>query len=71
MKYMNQAKYLYSINSACEALDIGRTTMHYLVKAGLIKCVQFGSEKRIPASELERIAAEGIPAIPKPSKVEA
>lgn len=59
-------QHLYSVNSAAAALDCGRTTLYYLIKAGLIKCVKFGNEKRIPASELERIAAEGLPSIPKP-----
>lgn len=66
---MNQAaKYLFSIEEACVALDIKRTTMHYLMTAKLIEYVQIGSHKKIPASELERISKEGISVIPKPEK---
>lgn len=56
----NEAKpLLYSPNSAARALDISRTKIYDLMKMGALGWVQIGADRRIRASELERLAAEG------------
>lgn len=52
-------KRLYSPNSAAQALDISRSKLYALMKAGSIRYVQIGTDRRIPATEVDRIAAEG------------
>lgn len=56
-----QSKLLYSTSSAAAALDVSRSTIYALMKAGLLKSVPFGADKRIPAEEVERLAKEGVP----------
>lgn len=65
-----EEKLLYSPNSAAHALDIARSTLYELMKAGLVKYVTFSNERRIPASEVKRLATEGIPSIPRRDKKE-
>lgn len=62
---ISQDKVLYSPSSAAAALDIARTAVYELMKHGLIKYVRYGADRRIPASELHRLAREGIPKLPK------
>lgn len=61
---------LYSVNSSAHALDCSRSILYDLMKAGLIKFVAFGSERRIPVEEVQRLAKEGIPSVPKRVKSE-
>lgn len=58
-------KLLYSVNSTAHALDCSRSILYDLMRAGLIKFVAFGNERRIPAEEVKRLATEGIPSVPK------
>lgn len=51
---------LLSPNSAARALDVSRSTIYGFMKQGLIRFVQVGSDRRIPAEEIARIAAEGL-----------
>lgn len=53
---------LHTPNSACRALDISRTKLYALMREGVLRYVLIGSDRRIPHSELERLAAEGAPA---------
>ncbi|KJK09317.1 helix-turn-helix domain-containing protein [Pseudomonas tussilaginis] len=62
---MEQLKLLFSVNNAAHALDCSRSSLYELMKAGLIKYVTFSNERRIPAEEVQRLATEGIPSIPK------
>ncbi|MGE0875659.1 MAG: helix-turn-helix domain-containing protein [Burkholderiales bacterium] len=55
---------LYSPNSTAEALDLSRSKVYALMKAGSLRYVNIGGDRRIPAEELERIAREGVPAKP-------
>lgn len=61
----SQEKVLYSPTNAAHALDIARSRVYELMEAGLLAYVKYGSDRRIPASELHRLAKEGIPSIPK------
>jgi excisionase family DNA binding protein len=57
----NTEQLLFSPNSAARALDISRTKMYGLMRDGIVRFVLIGADRRIPASELHRLAAEGIP----------
>jgi len=56
---MKEQRRLFSPNSAATALDISRNMVYALMKAGQIKWVTIGADRRIPADEIERIAAQG------------
>lgn len=66
---INQDKVLYTPTNFAHALDISRTRVYELMQAGLIAYVRYGSDRRIPATELHRFAVEGIPALPKKEAV--
>lgn len=57
---MIEAQKLYSISSASKALDVSKPQLYKLMKAGLIRYVHIGSDRRIPAEEIDRISKEGI-----------
>lgn len=50
---------LYSPNSAAKALDISRSKIYDLMKSGAVRFVMIDSDRRIPDSEIQRIASEG------------
>jgi excisionase family DNA binding protein len=58
---MEQLRQLYSVNRAAETLDLSRSKLYELMKRGQLRFVMVDSDRRIPLSEIERIAAEGIP----------
>lgn len=70
MAGLNYEKALFSPTNAAHVLDVSRTTVYELMKHGLIKFVAFGSERRIPADEIKRLVAEGIPSIPRRAKTD-
>ena len=53
-------KLLYSPNSAAAVLDISRSLVYDWMKKGELRFVLIGSDRRIPAEEIERIATHGI-----------
>jgi excisionase family DNA binding protein len=53
-------KQLLSPNSAAQALDVSRSTIYAMMKAGQIKFVSVGADRRIPAKEIKRIASRGV-----------
>ncbi len=53
------SKLLYSPNSAAAVLDISRSLIYEWMKKGEVRFVQIGSDRRIPAEEIERIATHG------------
>lgn len=55
----------FSIPNFSRALEVSRGTTYLYIKHGFIRTIQIGADKRIPASELQRIAAEGLPKLPK------
>ncbi len=59
---MENEKLLYAPNRAAKILDISRSTLYGLMKAGKIGFVMIGNDRRITSSELQRIASEGVPA---------
>ena len=55
----NESKKLFSPNSAARALDVSRSTIYGLMKCGALGYVMIGSDRRITAGEIERLAKEG------------
>jgi excisionase family DNA binding protein len=53
---------LISPARAAQMLDVSRTTIYNLMRSGSLAYVLVGSDRRIPATELQRVAAEGTPA---------
>jgi excisionase family DNA binding protein len=51
---------LLSPRNAADALDVSRGTIYTLMKAGKLKYVLVGADRRIPISELERLVANGM-----------
>lgn len=47
---------LYSVRSAAARLSVGQSTLWAMIAAGKLKTVRLGRSRRIPHSELERIA---------------
>lgn len=60
MKEQTLPPILNSIPNSCQRLNIGRSYMYELIRAGEIKTVQFGRRRLIPESELQRIATERL-----------
>lgn len=58
---MQKVKLCYTPNNAADVLDLSRSKVYDLMRRGLLHYVIIESDRRIPASEIERIAAEGIP----------
>ncbi len=58
----NESPKLYSPNSAARALDLSRSKVYDLMKSGALRYVLIGSDRRIPADEIERLASEGVTA---------
>jgi len=48
---------LLTVNEACAMLRISRPTMYQLLNSGRVGSIQIGRARRIPRSELERLAA--------------
>jgi excisionase family DNA binding protein len=59
MESFDEGRKLYSPNSAARALDLSRSKIYDLMKSGTLRYVQIGSDRRIPAAEIARIAGEG------------
>jgi len=59
MQQITENQVLFSPTSAAKALDVSRSTIYALMKNGGIKFVVVGSDRRIPFSEIKRIATEG------------
>ena len=62
MEIFDEGRRLYSPNSAARALDLSRSKIYDLMKSGELRYVQVGADRRIPASEIVRIAGEGTTA---------
>lgn len=52
---------LYAPNTAAKLLSVSRATLYLMMKHGNLAWVQLGADRRIPASEIQRIAREGTP----------
>ena len=50
-------KLAYSVNDACHALGIGRTSLYELVKSGELKLIKIAGRTLVPRSELERLTS--------------
>ena len=58
----------YKIIEAAEALSTSTVTLHRAISHELIKSTKVGRVIRIPAAEVERVAVEGLPPIPRTYK---
>lgn len=56
---------LYSPNAAARALDLSRSKLYDLMAKGQLRYVTVGSDRRIPAEEVERIASQGTQSAPR------
>lgn len=52
----------YRPTEAAEVVGVSRSTMYLWIKAGLVRTVTFGTRARVPATELDRLVEEGLPA---------
>lgn len=59
MKSMTAA--LVTVADACVALSITRPTLYSLMAKGALRSVKIGRARRIPTSEIERIAGGRAP----------
>lgn len=50
---------LLSPARAAQALDVSRSTIYNLMRSGAIGFVTIGADRRIPMSEVQRLAAVG------------
>ena len=57
----DDGKKLLSPIHAAQALDISRSKVYQLMKIGALTYVLIGADRRIPVSEVERLAANGTP----------
>jgi excisionase family DNA binding protein len=58
MRYDNGHKKLaYSINEACRASSLGRTSLYAHIAAGRLQSVKVGGRTLIPAASLEALVA--------------
>jgi excisionase family DNA binding protein len=55
----------YSLSDAATALSIGLTTLNRLMSHDMIRYTRIGRALRIPAGEVERVLAEGLPKVPR------
>ena len=49
----------------CAAARLGKTKVHELIASGHIRSVKIGYARRIPAAEVDRLLAAGLPATAK------
>lgn len=49
----------YTVNAACAALSISRTSLYALVKKGELKRIRIAGRTLVPRSELERLLRIG------------
>lgn len=61
---LTEERLLYCINHVCYLLNTSRSTLYALMNDGQLQYKMFGAERRIPSSEVQRLAREGIPKIP-------
>lgn len=62
MQQDKPAKLLISPANAAQMLDVSRSKIYEMMRAGALGYVMVGSDRRIPTGELLRVAAEGAPA---------
>ena len=55
----------YSVKDAAAALSVSRNLIDRAINHNLIRCTRIGRAVRIPAAEVERVAIEGLPAVPR------
>jgi excisionase family DNA binding protein len=59
MMQTEDSKKLYSPNIAARVLDVSRSKIYDLMKSGRLHYVTIDSDRKIPASEIDRLTREG------------
>lgn len=54
-------RFAFSVNDACHALGIGRTSLYELVKTGELKLIRIAGRSLVPRSELDRLTRIDCP----------
>jgi excisionase family DNA binding protein len=49
----------YRIDEAAKIIGVSRTTLYKLIAEGKLKTIRIGSDRRVPAMELERLSKKG------------
>lgn len=62
------ARVAYSMAEAAEALGVSRNTIKRACAQNLIRSRKVGALRRIAATEVERVAIEGLPAVTYPPR---
>ena len=55
----------YSLKDAAAALSVSQDVLYRAMGHNMIRYTRIGRMLRIPASEVERVAAEGLPQAPR------
>lgn len=64
-KTSDVARLAYSVAEGGRMLGLSGATMHRAISHKLIHAPKVGRVRRIPAAEIERVAREGLPPIPR------
>ena len=65
----DDGKLLHRVNNGAKKLDLSRSTIYDLMEKGKLKWVEIAGIRLIPDSEIQRIAAEGVPSERPPKRV--
>lgn len=57
MQTIGKSKLAYSINEACAATSLGRTSIYAYIASGRLRAVRVGGRTVIPADSLEALIA--------------
>ena len=55
----DDSRKLYSPNNAARVLDVSRSKIYDLMKSGRLRYVTIDSDRKIPATEIDRLSREG------------
>ena len=64
----DQVRESLSVQEAALRLRVDRTRLGKLVQRGLVRGVKEGARYRIPVEEVRRLAAQGLPELPRPGR---
>ena len=51
----HRERFAFTVNHACDALAIGRTSLYALIKSGDLKALKIAGRTVIPRTEIERL----------------
>ena len=55
----------YSLSETADALSVSNHTIQRAISFGLLRCTRIGMAIRVPATEVERLARDGLPELPR------